>query len=131
MEISSVLESNPHPYLLCDSEGRIKQANTKWKEFTGNGTKASCSWFSLIHPREVDKTKKMWKQHVAGEVPFEVTHRLSNAHGEFRYALSIINNIIICHFRLVFCLTYILFYLPGCTVATPVSTIRETRGSTW
>lgn len=87
-EVERVLECMPHMVVRCDERGQIIYANNKWKRSCGKrGEEGEEGWMAVVHPGDKEETRKKWKQHVEYDTPFEVTHRLCNHAGDYKYAI--------------------------------------------
>jgi PAS domain-containing protein len=86
MAIEKVLECMPQMVVRCDERGKIIYANKKWERYSEKKGEEEI-WTGRVHPSDKAETEERWTRHVEEDVPFEITHRLCNSVGEYRYQL--------------------------------------------
>jgi PAS domain S-box-containing protein len=87
--VGKVLECMPQMVAMCAESGRIKYANKKWERYRGKQEEEE--WMNIVHPLDQNETKGKWEEHVkSADGSFEITHRLRNSEGEYRYEHSFV-----------------------------------------
>ena len=74
----------------ADTEGNINYLNQNWLDYTGLSIEElkGRGWEKIIHPDDLEETKRRWRQSVDTGNDFELEHRLLNKNGEYRWHLS-------------------------------------------
>lgn len=80
----------PQKISTADAAGNVTFYNQQWIEDTGYSFEElrSWGWEKVMHPEDVERTKKSWQQSVATGNLFDVECRILNTKGEFKWHLS-------------------------------------------
>jgi PAS domain S-box-containing protein len=68
-------------------EGRIEFINEPLRDYLGRTLEGLQDWHSndSVHPDDIDRVTREWKQHVAAGIEYVVEHRLRRADGQYRW----------------------------------------------
>ncbi len=80
----------PQKISTADAAGNVTFYNQQWIDDTGYTFEElkGWGWEKVMHPEDLDRTKKSWQQSVATGNLFDVECRILNTKGEFKWHLS-------------------------------------------
>lgn len=80
-------EAAPMGVFETDSEGRTIFCNARWREFTGQNPElaAGLGWSEVIHPGDVQETRKLWADAVAARRDWAHEYRTVRPDGSIRW----------------------------------------------
>ena len=82
-----IAESIPQIVWMAAPDGSTQYFNQRGTAYTGVPREANngWTWLALIHPDDVDRTARAWREAVAREAPYAIEYRLRRRDGEFRW----------------------------------------------
>ncbi len=80
-------DSMPQLVWTADSSGSVTYFNRRREEYRTAGNEPG-RWQATIHPDELGRTRKAWRDAVASTTDYECEHRVQRADGSFRWQLS-------------------------------------------
>ncbi|MFA5625109.1 MAG: PAS domain-containing sensor histidine kinase, partial [Bradymonadales bacterium] len=88
-QMQFMAESMPQKIFTTLPNGKYVYMNSQWSEYTGASEKAMYKdWSTVVHPRDLAKDIRRWKESLAKGTPFEVEHRLRRADGAYIWHLT-------------------------------------------
>jgi PAS domain S-box-containing protein len=75
---------------ICDRNGKVTFLNEAWSAYTGLLQEESVghSWFSALHPDDLEISLEIWEDARRQRVPYEVEVRYRNRDGLYRWFIS-------------------------------------------
>ena len=82
-----IAETIPALVLRTTPDGKIDYVNQRVLEYTGKPLEyfGNGGWIQLLHPDDVDSTRRLWRQDTETGHSHEVTYRLRRADGAYRW----------------------------------------------
>jgi len=82
--------ANITPALLWSAlpDGRMTYVSERWYEYTGVVRGGSIDWIGLLHPDDIEATRKAWRDAVARKREFETEMRLRRHDAAYRWFLA-------------------------------------------
>ena len=82
-----IAESIPQIVWMAAPDGSTQYFNQRATAYTGVPREANngWNWLALIHPDDVARTARAWREGVAREAPYAIEYRLRRRDGEFRW----------------------------------------------
>lgn len=84
--MKTLADNMPQIVWKADHNGHFYYTNTRWEEFTGET--APEKWLHYIHPEDLERTQKQWKQSVLTGVPLEAEFRIKRIDGTYHWHLT-------------------------------------------
>ncbi len=83
-------EAMPQIVWVARPNGYHEYFNGRWYEFTGMTPEASIGfgWSLPLHPDDVDRSKRRWRQATASGEPYEIEYRFRRRDGVYRWFLA-------------------------------------------
>lgn len=81
-----VCETSPHLIAKVSNEGKIAYCNGRFQHYTGF-SESNKFWQEIVHPEDLDKFERIWKQSMREKTPLDLEVRLRNKQGQFRWHL--------------------------------------------
>jgi PAS domain S-box-containing protein len=72
----------------ANSHGELDYANEQSVSFFGNADLLGNSWFQYVHPDDMSRVHRRWKESVKTGAPYEIDMRLRSRTGEYRWFLT-------------------------------------------
>ena len=81
------VELTPHIPWTADAFGEITFISPRWNTMTGTpeGTVTLERWADVLHPEDMDATKKLWIHSVRTGEPYDAEYRVTSAGGGWRW----------------------------------------------
>lgn len=92
-QLKFMAESMPQKIFTTTPAGVVDYYNPQWLEFTGlkEGQLTENGWTDIIHPDDIEETRKAWKHSLDTGEPYENECRFRRADGEYRWHLTRMN----------------------------------------
>ena len=86
----SLAEAIPQIVWVARPDGHHEYFNGRWYQFTGMDPAQSTGrgWSRPLHPDDVERSKRRWRQATASGEPYEVEYRFRRADGAYRWFLA-------------------------------------------
>jgi PAS domain S-box-containing protein len=85
-----ITESMPQKVWTADADGNVNYVNDQWLDYSGLKYEdlKDWGWVKLVHPDDLDSTRKSWQHSLDTGDNFELEHRFLREDGEYRWHLS-------------------------------------------
>jgi PAS domain S-box-containing protein len=82
--------ANITPALLWSAlpDGRMTYVSDRWYEYTGVPRNDNIDWIALLHPDDLEPTRRAWQEAVVGQHEFEAELRMRGRDGSYRWFLA-------------------------------------------
>ena len=82
-----IAESIPHIVWVAAPDGSVEYFNHRGTEYTGlpYGAADGWEWLALIHPDDIERSERAWRDACAQDAPYGIEYRLRRYDGEFRW----------------------------------------------
>ena len=86
----ALMESGAHVVWISDANGKGRDISTAWRTFTGQSLEeaANDGWAKAVHPEDLHATLTSWREAVANDSPFAITHRVRRHDGVYRLMVA-------------------------------------------
>ncbi len=86
----SLSEAMPQIVWVARPDGYHEYFNGRWYEFTGMdpGRSIGWGWRAPLHPDDVERSKRRWRQATASGEPYEIEYRFRRVDGVYRWFLA-------------------------------------------
>jgi len=86
----SLSEAMPQIVWVARPDGYHEYFNGRWYEFTGMdpGRSIGRGWSAPLHPDDVERSKRRWRQATASGEPYEIEYRFRRVDGVYRWFLA-------------------------------------------
>jgi len=83
-------ETMPQKVFTAKADGEVDYFNPQWMEFTGLSLEQirDWGWTQFIHPDDVEKNVRLWKDSLATGQPYQIEHRFRRYDGVYHWHLS-------------------------------------------
>jgi len=80
----------PQMLWITQSDGHHEYFNQRWYDYTGKGLEQTegDGWQTVLHPDDVQRTEKVWRDALQTGSTYEIEYRLQRADGEYRWHLG-------------------------------------------
>lgn len=84
-----LLDSMPQKVWTADTSGNVDYFNQTWYSYVGASKSFNPDdWVLYVHPEDVEKTRRLWKNAVKTGTFFQSEHRIKDVNGNYRWHLS-------------------------------------------
>jgi PAS domain S-box-containing protein len=89
-QIGLFAESGQQLFWTTDAQGRFDWFHRSWFDYTGQAEEEAYATggASAIHPEDVAEVLRRWQESVAAQQPFEMTFRMCDRDGHYRWFLT-------------------------------------------
>ena len=86
LDFHQFIEFMPQLVWSSTPDGSVDFVNQRWRDFTDMPAHkaAGYGWMSAIHPEDRGKLRADWREHLAGQIAFQIDLRLRRHDGQFR-----------------------------------------------
>ncbi len=84
-------DAMPQNVWTANAAGEQDYVNRRWVEYTGLSADAGSRnrWADIVHPEDLELTRRRWSHSVATGQPYEMEHRLRDSAGNYQWFLSL------------------------------------------
>lgn len=82
-------DAMPQSVWTTNAAGEQDYASRRWLEYTGLGIPEASRWHEVIHPEDLEPTRRRWQEAVTTGEPYQMEHRLRDRHGNYQWFLSL------------------------------------------
>jgi PAS domain S-box-containing protein len=82
-------DAMPQCVWTTDAAGQQDYASRRWIDYTGVPVTDSARWPDIIHPDDLEATRRRWQDAVATGKPYQMEHRLRDRFGNYHWFLSL------------------------------------------
>lgn len=84
-QFRQLAEAMPTIVWTADADGRLDYANRHFEKATGihNDALPACGWLSALHPEDVERCQRVWKNAVLNQQQYHIDFRLYNKNESF------------------------------------------------
>ncbi len=85
----SYIEMTEQLVWTTNARGEVKEDLPTWRKYTGQSFRQlkDSGWSKALHPGDVKRVVKVWKNAVSRKIPYEVEYRIRRYDGLYRYFL--------------------------------------------
>jgi PAS domain S-box-containing protein len=85
-----VIDTIPAVVWSAQPDGSVDFVNQRWLDYLGMSREDfdKRDWQAVMHPDDVQRSEKVWREAVSTGEPFEIEHRVRRADGEYRWMLA-------------------------------------------
>lgn len=89
-ELEQITEAIPQLVWTTDAQGFHTYFNNRWYEYTGLSFSESVKegWLNSLHPQDLERTKKAWKQSLSTGTPYYIEYRFRKHDGTYRWFIG-------------------------------------------
>ena len=87
---AALVEAVPQIVWTSQPTGEVDFANRRWYDFTGFTPEQTMGsgWTAAVHPDDLEETLRRWAHALQTGEPVEVTYRIRNVEGQYRWHLT-------------------------------------------
>jgi PAS domain S-box-containing protein len=88
--LRDVIDTIPAVVWSAEPDGSVDFVNQRWLEFLGMSREEfdKRGWQAVMHPDDVQRSEKVWREAISTGKPFEIEHRVRRADGEYPWMLA-------------------------------------------
>jgi PAS domain S-box-containing protein len=88
--LRAVIDAIPASVWSAEPNGSVDFVNQRWLDFVGMSRYQfnERGWKAVVHPDDLARSERTWRQVLANGVAFEIEQRVKRADGEYRWMLA-------------------------------------------